>query len=105
MLDKNHIWTLTENCIDSNSFIVDITVSKENRIRIFIDSFKDIKIEDCVIISQCIENKLDRDIEDFELEVSSAGLDHPFRVKKQYVKNIGKKVEIIKKMEKKLWVR
>jgi ribosome maturation factor RimP len=49
------------------------------------------------MFSRAIENSLDRDTEDFELEVSSPGLDAPFKVKEQYLKNIGRKVEVLLK--------
>ena len=55
-----------------------------------------IGIEDCISVSRNIEHNLDREVEDFSLEVSSAGLDQPLRVLKQYLKNIGKTVSVAK---------
>lgn len=96
MQEKVHIERLIANCIDKNMFLVDLTISKSNQIKVFLDSVDGIKIEDCIRISRCIEGQLNRDEEDFELEVSSPGLDHPFKVVEQYRKNIGKEVEVVK---------
>ncbi|MCF6366181.1 MAG: ribosome assembly cofactor RimP [Bacteroidales bacterium] len=79
---------------DSDIFFVDAKVSNDNRITVFIDSFNGAKVADCAMLSKNIEEKLDRENEDFELVVSSAGIDKPFKVLKQYKKNIGKTVEV-----------
>lgn len=65
-----------------------------NKIRVTIDNFRGISIQECVGLSRFIEEQLDREAEDFELEVSSPGLDQPFKVLKQYQKYIGKDVEV-----------
>jgi len=78
-------------------FVVSLDVSNSNKIRLLVDSMKGVLIEDCVKLSRAIEQGLDRETDDFELEVSSAGLDAPFRVRQQYQKNIGQEVEVIKK--------
>jgi ribosome maturation factor RimP len=78
-------------------FLVEIKIRPGNNIMVFIDGAKGVTIKECVKISRQIESNLDREIEDFELQVSSAGLDQPFRVLKQYVKNIGKEVTLITK--------
>ena len=83
--------------LDKGIFIADVKISQDNRITLLIDSFEGIKISDCAVLSKKIENTIDREEEDFELVVSSAGLDNPFTVLKQYQKNIGKQVKIITK--------
>jgi len=75
-------------------FIVDIRVSPSNRISVFVDRMEGISIDECAKISRFIENHLDRGKEDFELIVSSPGLDAPFTVPAQYFKNIGKRIRI-----------
>ncbi|KPK81038.1 MAG: hypothetical protein AMS27_15835 [Bacteroides sp. SM23_62_1] len=82
---------------DSGLFLVDLTVTKDNHIRILIDKQEGINIEDCARISRLLDARLNRDEEDFELEVSSPGLDSPLRVLQQYLRNIGNEVEIVKK--------
>lgn len=65
-----------------------------NKIIVLIDREGGVGINQCVEVSRFIEKSLDRDAEDFELEVSSAGLDAPFKVLRQYQKNIGKEVDV-----------
>jgi ribosome maturation factor RimP len=76
-------------------FIVDITVSKDNDIVLTIESETGkIELDDCVSLSRYFETLFDREVEDYSLTVSSAGLDQPFKVIKQYVKALGTKVEV-----------
>ncbi|NPA68011.1 MAG: ribosome assembly cofactor RimP [Chlorobi bacterium] len=110
MYQKKDILKITEEIITSennnfestNIFLTDIKVSQDNKISILIDSFDGIKISDCIKLSKKIEEKLDREKEDFELVVSSAGLDKPFKVFKQYEKNKGKQIKILTKDGKKI---
>ena len=81
--------------LDEKMFLVDIHVSASNTIKVLVDSYDGITIEQCAAISRFIENELDREKEDFELQVSSPGLTEPFRVKEQYLKNRGGQIEII----------
>lgn len=80
---------------DKEYFLVDITVSKDNAIVVEIDHTDGVWIEDCVELSRFIESRLDRDVEDFELEVGSAGIGQPFKVHQQYVNHLGKEVEVL----------
>jgi ribosome maturation factor RimP len=77
-------------------FIVEVKVKSGNRIFVEIDSIDTVSIKDCVDLSKSFEKHFDRDQEDFEIEVASAGLSNPFRVLKQYEKNIGNEVELLK---------
>ena len=79
-------------------FIVDISVSKDNDIVLTIESENGkIELDDCVSLSRFFETKFDREAEDYSLTVSSAGLDQPFKVFKQYQKAVGTKVEVMLK--------
>jgi ribosome maturation factor RimP len=96
MINKDQIQAIVENNIDpAKLFIVEVSVSAANKINVAIDGFKGLLIDDCVALSRKIEKSLDRETEDFELEVSSPGLTQPFRVLNQYKKNIGREVEIL----------
>ena len=76
-------------------FLVDISVSKDNDIVLTIESENGkIELDDCVSLSRFFETKFDREVEDYSLTVSSAGLDQPFKVFKQYQKALGSKVEV-----------
>lgn len=83
-------------------FLVGVKVSKDNNIEVLIDSPAGVDLDRCVTVSRAIESVLDREIEDFELTVSSAGLDLPFQVLQQYLKYIGKEVEVVLKAGKKI---
>lgn len=98
MITKEKIEDIINDTIkEKNAFIVDIKVSSSNKINIEIDSIDGFTIDDCVEVSRLIESKLDRDEEDFELEVASAGLSEPFKVIQQYQKNVNKEVETLTK--------
>ncbi|MDR3227507.1 MAG: ribosome assembly cofactor RimP [Prevotellaceae bacterium] len=85
-----------QKIIDSDKFIVDINVSDDNKIGVIIDSDScGVNINDCALISRAIEDELNRDDEDFELQVESAGLDRPLKLLRQYQKNINKDIDIV----------
>ena len=90
------VQSLIENYLSENEkfFLVSLNFSSSNHIEVLIDSFSGINISDCITLNRYIENGLNRDEEDFSLKVSSAGLTEPFKVFKQYEKNIGKKVKV-----------
>src|SRR5690554_3690461 len=94
MADKEKIVQLVNEKLAEGMFLVDIQVSASNAIRVFIDSYDGIDIDHCVAISRHIEHNLDREEEDFELQVSSPGLSEPLKVKEQYIKNIGREMEV-----------
>jgi ribosome maturation factor RimP len=75
-------------------FLVSAKVNTQNVISVFVDKANGISISECLQISRFIEQELDREIEDFELSVSSPGLSKPFVVKEQYQKNIGKEIVV-----------
>ena len=95
MITKSEIVKLVEEKIEGTEYyIVDISVSSSNQIRVEIDGDKGDKINDCVQISRHIEGSYDREEVDFELTVSSAGMDQPFKILRQYQRYIGREVEI-----------
>lgn len=87
---------------DKDYFLVDVSVTPDNRIVVEIDHAEGVWIEDCVELSRFIESGFDREKEDFELEVGSAGIGQPFKVLQQYVNHIGKEVEVLTAEGKKL---
>ena len=95
MVENDLIRQIVEDFIsESDCFIVDIKVSKENSILVEIDSEEGISIDYCAGLTRFIESKIDRDLEDYELEVGSPGLGSPFKVLKQYYKYEGCEVEV-----------
>ena len=96
MVDKQYIKGLVEEFIKGTGlFLVAVKVSSANRITVMADKNDGITIDECASIHRHVENGLDRDKEDFELQVSSPGLDLPFGVIDQYYKNEGEQVEVI----------
>lgn len=94
MIKKDKILGLIKDLVEErNHFIVQLDVNSGNSIRLLADNIKGIQIKECVELSRAIENGLDREEEDFELVVSSPGLDTPLVVVQQYIKNIGREVK------------
>jgi ribosome maturation factor RimP len=103
MIDKVIVNQIVEKFISGTGlYLVDLKITHDNRISIEIDSMQGVSLDDCVELNRFIESKLDRETEDYELEVSSAGLTEPFKVLKQYEKNTGKEVEVLTLAGKKL---
>jgi len=98
MISEKKIKALANDCLDgSDRFVVHLGVSSSSQINIIIDGDKGITIDHCVELSRFIENSLDRETEDFELKVASAGIDYPYLNLRQYKKNIGKAVKVLLK--------
>ncbi|HEY0029268.1 MAG TPA: ribosome assembly cofactor RimP [Bacteroidia bacterium] len=87
---------------EGSNFIVDIAVKTGNKITVLLDNDNGVSIGDCVAMSRHIEASLDRESDDFELNVMSPGLTEPFKILRQYQKNIGKQVDVVTKEGKKL---
>jgi ribosome maturation factor RimP len=98
MIDRKLVRELAEERIaerDEMLYIVEITIGGANQILIELDREEGfVAIEDCISISRNVEHNLDREEQDFALEVSSAGMTKPFRVLKQYIKNVGREVKV-----------
>ena len=98
MMDQHIIeHHLAEILAGKDIFLVSVKVDNNNKIVVHIDKHEGINIDDCVRVSKELENKLDRDREDFVLEVSSPGLNSPFRVIEQYHKYVGRTISVVKK--------
>jgi len=91
---KNIVLSVTGN---TAIFVVDVRVDCANKISVEVDKPEGITIDECVMISRAIESGLNRETEDFELEVSSPGLTEPFKVMEQYRKNCGRQVDVVKR--------
>ncbi len=76
-------------------FLLDLTVGSTNRIRVVIDSMKGVTVDECAGLSRMIEKKLNRDVEDYDLEVTSPGLNRPLVLPFQYKKNLGRQIEVL----------
>ncbi|MEI8114789.1 MAG: ribosome assembly cofactor RimP [Bacteroidia bacterium] len=95
MIDKALIAELVNEKLTDDQFLVEVTVSSSNVIHIMVDSDTGISINQIVEISRYVEEKFDREAEDFELSVYSAGLSEPFSLLRQYKKNIGIEIDVL----------
>ena len=103
MIDKKIVSGIVNEWLeDKEYFLVDVSVSPDDKIVVEIDHAEGVWIDDCVELSRFIESKLDREEEDYELEVGSAGIGQPFKVLQQYLIHIGKDVEVLTREGKKL---
>lgn len=106
MIDKNLLTETVEKAIEgSELFIVSIKVTDGNNINVVVDAPAGVDIEQCVKITRAVEEAFDRDVEDYELEVGSAGITAPFTVPQQYGMNVGNDVEILTRDGRKLHAR
>ena len=95
MIDKVKIAELVNEKLTDDQFLVDVTVSSSNVIDIMVDSDTGISINQIVEISRFVESNLDREVEDFELSVFSAGLSEPLSLVRQYKKNLGTEIDVL----------
>ena len=103
MIDKSIVKKLVDEWLDGKEyFLCDLSISADARIVVEIDHEEGVWIEDCVELSKFIEAGLDREQEDFELEVGSAGIGQPFKVLRQYEIHLGEQVEVLTREGKKI---
>ena len=103
MIEKKTVCQIVEEWLEGKDyFLVEVTVSPDDKIVVEIDHAEGVWIEDCVELSRYIESKLNREEEDYELEVGSAGIGQPFKVLQQYYIHIGQEVEVLTKDGRKL---
>ncbi len=96
MIDKKELQSFVEDYLkDSEYFLTDLKVTPSNEITVEIDSLTPGDIEECVRLTRAIEEAFDRDAEDYELEVGTAGLTSPLKVPRQYEKYIGQDLEVL----------
>ena len=98
MIVKKEIIRLAQERIDeldNGNYLLDVNISSKNAIKVRMDNLHGgVSVKDCVSVSRNIEHNLNREQEDFELQVSSPGIDQPFMVQQQYLKNVGRNVKV-----------
>ncbi len=95
MLKDNIRIMVEEKLLGSKLFLTGMVVKPGNRIMVFVDGDEAVTIDDCQQLSRYLESQLDREIEDYELTVSSAGADRPLIMARQYPKHIGRNLNIV----------
>ena len=103
MIDSVKVKEIVENYLKgSDCQLINLQVSPQNEIIVEIDSYKGVDVDFCAALNRHIQSQLDREVEDYELEVGSVSITDPFRTKMQYEKHLGKDVEILTKDGRKL---
>ena len=96
MIDKELLRATLEQAMEGTDlFLVDITIGADNHIVVDIDSDSSVDIDECVSLTRAVEARFDRDTEDYDLEIGSAGITAPLQMPRQYAKYIGKHVEVL----------
>jgi ribosome maturation factor RimP len=75
-------------------FLIDLSVNDSNKISVTLDGDNGVTLQDCIDVSRAIEHNLDREEQDFSLEVASAGATSPMKNRRQFTKNIGRIVKV-----------
>ncbi len=95
MKQETVITTINEALSENESlFLVDLKIDANNKIDVILDGDSGISLKECIRVNRFIENNLDREIEDYSLEVSSPDISRPLTIKRQYNKNIGKIIKV-----------
>jgi len=95
MITENQVEELiNEHYQGTEKFLVDVKLKQTNRILVFIDGDQGININDCKELTKYIESKIDRDLEDYDLSVSSTGADKPFMMPRQFLKHVGRELDV-----------
>ena len=95
MIDKFKVLDIVKDALEgTEKYLINMRITPDNRIFVDIDGDNGINIDDCIELSRTIENSLDREEEDFELNVSSAGADAPLKMPRQYRRHIGREVSV-----------
>ncbi|MDD2530849.1 MAG: ribosome assembly cofactor RimP [Bacteroidales bacterium] len=96
MIDKERVHDIVNQELENTDlFLIDIKIGKDNKISVIIDGDNGVTIQNCIDLSRQIEKNFDREVEDFELSVMSAGIGEPLKLIRQYKKNFGKSIEIL----------
>lgn len=96
MIDKERVHDIVNQELENTDlFLIDIKIGKDNKISVIIDGDNGVTIQNCIDLSRQIEKNFDREVEDFELSVMSAGIGEPLKLIRQYKKNFGKSMKIL----------
>lgn len=95
-MNQEKVQQLLQEALDENPslFLIDLQFLENSKIKVIVDGDSGIPLSECVRISRNIEHNLDREEEDFSLEVTSPDISHPLKVKRQYTKNVGRILKV-----------
>ena len=97
MIDREALTEVVTSSLEGTGlFVVEVTVSRDNVVEVLLDSMDgSVGIDDCVAVNDAVLAAFDRDVEDYELTVGSYGLTSPYKVRAQWLKNVGNQVEVL----------
>lgn len=96
MIEKFQIFEIVERYVEDKSlFLLDIRMKPGNKIIVIVDGDQGVTVEDCIQLHRHIESQLDRNVEDYDLTVSSAGMEMPLSKRRQFQKNVGRKMKLV----------
>ena len=96
MIDKFKVLDIINDVLEgTEKFLINMKITPDNRIFVDIDGDNGVTIDDCIELSRAIENGLNREEEDFELNVSSAGADSPLKMPRQFRRHVGRDVSVV----------
>ena len=101
-MDKKKVEGYIDEALEENAelFLVELVIGAENKISVIIDGDKGVPLSECIRVSRAVEANLDRDEEDFSIEVATPDIAKPIVLQRQYIKNIGRTLKVITENEK-----
>jgi len=95
-MEQKKVFNLLNEALQENTnlFLISATISLDNKIKVVVDGDEGVPLSECVRISRKIEHNLDREVDDFSLEVTTAGASEPLTMKRQYYKNMGRTLSV-----------
>lgn len=95
-MDQNKVKALVDEALaeDNSLFLIDLSISSNNKIQVIVDGDNGVPLSECIRISRNVEHNLDREEEDFSLEVSTPDISNPLQLVRQYKKNIGRTLKV-----------
>ncbi|MBT3740599.1 MAG: ribosome assembly cofactor RimP [Polaribacter sp.] len=94
------IQTAVKNLVDEalalneSLYLIDLSISENNKVQVVVDGDTGVPLSECIRISRNINDNLDREEEDFSLEVTTPDIAHPLKVKRQYIKNLNRILKV-----------
>ncbi len=100
-MNESKIRDLVDEALVENEslYLIDLVISSNNKIQVTVDGDNGVNLSECVRISRNVEHNLDRDEEDFSLEVTTPDISHPLKIKRQYKKNINRILKVKTELE------
>ena len=99
---KEKVEALVQEALVENPslFLIDLTIGGDNSIRVLLDGDQGVTLETCIQVSRKVEHNLDREENDFSIEVSSCGVGSPLTIPRQFKKNVTRKLEVTDREDK-----